>query len=89
MQDAGNDPIMTRRGTVASLYLHLTTKLDFVDYRRVRAEDVARTLAVHKTTVRQALKILSDFGYIERGARLMDVFTYRLVYARRNGHPKP
>jgi len=83
MTEAGNDPVMTQRGSVAALYLHLTTRLDFTEYRRLRVGDLARTLHLERRTVGAALRILRDRGYIERGTRLMDVFTYRLLYSRR------
>lgn len=80
--DAGNDPLLVQKGSVAVVYLHLVSRLDFMEFRRVRASRVATDLRVRAETVGTALKTLRDAGYIERGERVMDVFTYRLVFAR-------
>ena len=84
--EAGNDPLMVQRGSVATLYLHLVSRLDFVEFRRLRASRVATDLGVRPETVGTALKVLRDAGYLERGERVMDCFTYRLVYARSEVH---
>ena len=80
--DAADDPLLVQKGSVAALYLHLVKRLDFMEFRRVRASRVAADLRMRPETVGAALKCLRDAGYIERGERVMDVFTYRLIYAR-------
>lgn len=80
--DAGNDPLLVQRGSVATVYLHLVGRLDFMEFRRVRASRVATDLRIRPETVGAALTALRKAGYIERGERVMDVFTYRLVFAR-------
>lgn len=78
---AATDPLVVRHGSVAAVYLHLASRLDFREFRRVRASRVAVDLGVRPETVGLALKVLRDGGYIERGERVMDVFTYRLAYS--------
>lgn len=80
--DAATDPLLVQRGSVAALYLHLVSRLDFNEFRRVRASRIATDLAIRPETVGTALRALREAGYIERGERVMDVFTYRLVYSR-------
>lgn len=80
--DAGDDPSV-QEGSVALVYLHLVKRLDFVEFRRVRASRVATDLRKRPETIGTALRVLREGGYIERGERVMDVFTYRLVYARK------
>lgn len=82
--EAGSDPLLVQRGSVAAVYLHLVGRLDFVEYRRLRASRVATDLCVRPETVGAALKALRDAGYIERGPRVLEVFTYRLVFARKH-----
>ncbi len=83
--DAGDDPLLVQKGSVAVLYLHLVGRLDFVEFRRLRASRVSTDLRMRPETIGAALKVLREAGYIERGERVMDVFTYRLVYARKAG----
>lgn len=82
--DAGSDPLVIQSGCGAKVYLHLVSRLDFVEYRRLRASRVATDLGVRPETVGAALKLLRDAGYIERGPRVLEVFTYRLVFARKH-----
>ena len=81
--EAGSDPLLVRRGSTAMVYLHLVSRLDFVEFRRVRASRIATDLRIRPETVGAALKALREAGYIERGPRVLEVFVYRLVYARR------
>ena len=85
--DAADDPLLVQRGSVAALYLHLVKRLDFVEFRRLRASRVATDLGLRAETVGAALKCLREAGYIVRGERVMDVFTYRLIYSRSKESP--
>jgi DNA-binding transcriptional ArsR family regulator len=90
MLDAADDPLLVQRGSVAALYLHLVKRLDFMEFRRLRASRVATDMGVRAETIGTALKMLREAGYIERGPRVIDVFTYRLIYSRRREvPPKP
>lgn len=81
--DAGSDPRFVAKGSVAVVYLHLVARLDFMEFRRVRASRLSVDLRMRPETIGGALRILREGGYIERGERVMDAFTYRLVYARK------
>lgn len=78
----GTDRRFLERPTLAVLYSYLVPRLHFTEFRRVRASRIATDLGVRPETVGDALRVLREAGYIERGPRLLDVFTYRLVYAR-------
>jgi hypothetical protein len=80
--DAGKDPLFVERRTLTTLYVHLIGRLDFAEFRRVRASRVATDLCVRPETVGAGLRALVRAGYLVRGERVMDVFTYRLVYSR-------
>ena len=82
LMEAGNDPLLVQRGSVAAVYLHLVGRLDFVEFRRLRASRVATDLCLRAETVGAALKLLREAGYVVRGPRVLEVFTYRLVFAR-------
>lgn len=82
-QEAGRDPAVTTKGSVASVYMYLTGCLDFMEFRRVKAKKVAREVKLRPETVGHALTTLRTGGYIERGPRVLDTFTYRLLYTRR------
>lgn len=80
--DAGDDPLLVRQGSVAAVYLHLVKRLDFVEFRRVKATRIADTLGIRPETAGRALRALREAGYIDRGQRVLEVFTYRLVFSR-------
>lgn len=80
--EAADDPLLVQKGSVAALYLYLVKRLDFVDYRRQWAERIAADMKVRPSTVSSGLRDLIQAGYIERGPRIMDAFTYRLIYSR-------
>jgi DNA-binding MarR family transcriptional regulator len=87
--DAADDPLLVQKGSVAALYLYLLKRLDFVQYRRQWGSRIAEELHVKPKTVSQALRLLIEGGYVERGPKVMDVYTYRLVFARqRQNAPK-
>lgn len=70
-------------GATIRVYLRLVGELDFTEFRRLWAGRTARALRVHPNTAGDALRVLRERGYIERGPKLMDVYTYRLLYSRR------
>lgn len=88
--EASDDPIVRRRRN-ATVYLYLVKRLDFREFRRVMARRLGRELGMRPQTVGAALKTLGKHGYLERGPKVMDTWTYRLVYARseRDGPNKP
>lgn len=87
--DAAKDPVFVDRPSAFLLYGRLLAVLEFTQFRRVRAGRLAADMHVRPDTVYAGLKILRDAGYIERGDRLLDVYTYRLVYSLAQSEPSP
>jgi hypothetical protein len=86
--DAADDPTFVRNGSVAVVYLHLVKRLDFQEFRRVRASYIAVILKMKGATVGNALRLLREGGYIERGpSKVLDAYTYRLMFARKHDEP--
>ncbi len=80
---AANDPDLKRHRSTLAVYLHLIGVLDVGEFRRLWHGKVARSLRMHPNTVGDALRTLRERGYLERGPKLMDVYTYRLLNSRR------
>lgn len=80
--DAARDPQFTQKGSLPIVYMRLIGILDFGEFRRLWAGRLARELKLKPHTVGAALRFLSDAGYIERGEKVMDVYTYRLRHSR-------
>lgn len=61
---------------------HLRHRLDFVEYREVKAESLASEMEIKETTVGQMLTLLVDRGYLdESGKRKPRAF--RMPWSRR------
>lgn len=84
--DAGKDPRFTQKGSLAVVYMRLIGILDFGEFRRVWAGRLAKDLRLKPHTVGAALRTLADSGYIERGTKVLDVYTYRLRHSRPSDH---
>lgn len=81
---AANDPDLVRHRSTLAVYLHLVSVLDVGEFRCLSHGKVARSLRMDPHTVGDALRTLRDRGYLERGPKLMDVYTYRLFNSRRS-----
>lgn len=82
--DAADDPIFIGHPNAMAVYVYLIKRLDFGEFRRVRASRVAADRSIRPETAGAALKMLRRHGYIIRGKRVLEVFTYRLVFARKH-----
>jgi len=69
------------KGSPLRVYLYLTRTLDFVSWRPKKLSEVEAGAHVHERHAAWALDRLRERGYIERGAKVDRVWTYRLVWS--------
>ena len=76
---AMQDPLL--RGNPRDLYWWFFHRLDVVLFRPVKTVEFELELQMRHASALDALRALMETGYIERGARLERVWTYRLVHS--------
>jgi hypothetical protein len=82
--DARHDPAL--RGHPREVYFWLHDRLDVREFRALKVVEVQIAVGIHKQRASDALARLIACGYLERGAQVDRVWTYRLFYSR---VPKP
>lgn len=75
-----NDPLLGH-GSVAPVYLRLIRRLDYVEFRTVKATAVAHWLGRERHAVDKALRALCEAGYLDR-KRDGRMWVYRLFWSR-------
>lgn len=73
------DPAL--RGHAREVYIWFHEHLDVVDFRPVKHSVVEMGLAMKDSSVADAITRLLGRGYISRGSKDGQVWTYRLVYS--------
>lgn len=68
------------RGAPFLLLMHLSDELDDDAYKAKKTKVVARELHLELPTVARALRRLVAAGYLERGAKIDRVWSYRLKW---------
>jgi len=81
---AANDVDLKRHRSTLTVYLHLVSVLDVGEFRILSHGEVARKLRMDPHTVGDAMRTLCERGYLVRGGKMMDRFTYRLLHSRRS-----
>lgn len=84
---ATSNPDTTRVDMKLLVRLHET--LSFEGFRRVRSWFYANLLHVDVTSIRTSLRHLEELGYLERGERDGDSFTFRLKNPCNGDSPPP
>lgn len=84
---ATSNPDTTRVDMKLLTRLHET--LSFDEFRRVRSWFFANLLHVDPRSIRVSLQHLEELGYLERGDRDGDSFTFRLKSPRNGNSPPP
>lgn len=82
---ASRNPEITRSGLKVLIRLH--ESLNDQVFRKVQTWFVANQLHTDETTVRRGLIQLEELGYIERGDRAGNGFTFRLRNPEAHGSP--
>lgn len=77
------------RGNARDVYLWCNEHLDVVQYRSVKHSVIESALHMKDSSVADALQVLIDRGYIDRGERMDRLWTYRLFYSRHMIPPVP
>jgi hypothetical protein len=76
---AMQDPAL--RGNAREVYVWFHEHLDVVDYRPVKHSVIEHGLAMKDSSVADAIGRLLANGYVKRGNRDGQLWTYRLVYS--------
>jgi hypothetical protein len=84
---ASRNPDMTRSGLKVLIRLYET--LNCGEFRKVQTWFVANQLRTDESTVRRGLEQLEHLGYIVRGARDGNCFTFRLTSPEAHLQPTP
>lgn len=76
---AMQDPAL--RGNAREVYMWFHQNLDVVDFRPVKHSVIEMGLQMKDSSVADAISRLLSNGYIKRGDRDGQLWTYRLVYS--------
>lgn len=88
VSDALVDPALA--GPTREVFLCCLHHLDVARHRALKVEGIAVSLTLRRATVIRALGRLVELGYLDRGARVGALWSYRLVWARaRDGQITP
>ncbi len=71
----------TLRGTPREVYVWLHQNLDVVEFRPVKHASVGFALGLKDASVADSIVRLLNRGYLERGEKTGQTWTYRLVYS--------
>lgn len=79
----------TLRGNARDVYLWCHEHLDIVQFRPVKHSVIESALQMKDSSIADALQVLIDRGYLDRGERCDRLWTYRLYYSRNVLPPIP
>jgi hypothetical protein len=71
------------------VYLWCHEHLDVMEYRPVKHSVIEVALSMKDSSIADAIVLLIERGYIERGERSDRLWTYRLLHSRRVLPPIP
>lgn len=87
--EAMADPTIRRTPTLVVVYWHFLGILDTDTFKRLRVADVVAAVGKKERQVSAAMRWLVANGYVLRGAKLADRYTYKLVKSRPVQHSAP